>query len=88
VRHLAWQKVWTAVAAMGPAIEKVSDEMGMARHLSVCGTVPNCFACPFVMGLSRNAGGGLVQHRPPDMFCEGLQVLHDGGEMETLWAPR
>jgi hypothetical protein len=34
---------------------------------------------------SGNAGGGLVQHRPPDMFCEGLQVLHDSGEVE---APR
>jgi hypothetical protein len=34
--------------------------------------------------LSRDAGGGLVQHRPPDMFCEGLQVLHDSGEVEFV----
>ena len=34
--------------------------------------------------LSRNAGGGLVQHRPPDMVCEGLQILHDSGEVEFV----
>jgi hypothetical protein len=34
--------------------------------------------------LSCNAGGGLVQHRPPDMFCEGLQILHGSSEVEFV----
>jgi hypothetical protein len=30
------------------------------------------------------AGGRLVRPRPPDMFCQRLQVLHDGCEVELV----
>jgi hypothetical protein len=33
---------------------------------------------------SCNAAGRLVQPWPPDMFCQRLQVLHDGGEVKLI----
>jgi len=39
---------------------------------------------PWTPWPSRNAGDGSVRRRPPDMFCKGLQVLHDGCEVELV----
>jgi hypothetical protein len=59
---------WCYAPSGRTAVEKVSDEVGVARLFELSRTVPNYFACPVVMGRSRNASGGLVQHWPPDMF--------------------
>jgi hypothetical protein len=63
------------------AVEKVPDEMGGSA--SVWDPIQP-FLRPFARDRSRNAGDGFMRHSPPDVFCEGFQVLHDGGEVEFV----